>query len=113
MSEQPQQITFDDFKRLEMKVATVLRAERVEGTDRLLRLLVDTGEPESRTLVAGIGDLYEAEALVNKQVIVVTNLAPAKIRGIVSEGMILAVGEKNVQALLTVDRAATPGAGVR
>jgi methionyl-tRNA synthetase len=102
----------EDFSRADMRVGTVVQAERVSGTDRLISLVVDTGGG-TRTVVAGIGDKYEPEGLLNKQLIVVTNLPPVRIRGIISEGMILAVGEKSVEALLTVDRPVGPGAKVR
>jgi len=112
MTNQPEQITLDDFKKLDLRVATVLQAENVPGTDRLIRLLVDIGGA-TRTLVAGIGDVYRPEDIVNKQLIVVTNLPKTMIRGVGSEGMILAVGDKTVEALLTLDRPAPSGAKVR
>ncbi|VVB68377.1 Methionine--tRNA ligase [Candidatus Norongarragalina meridionalis] len=82
-------ITYDDFMKVELKVATVLEAERVPGADKLLKLRIKMGE-EERTLAAGIAQYYAPEELVGKQLIVVANLEPKKLRGIESNGMLLA-----------------------
>ena len=81
-------IKIDDFAKVELKTAVVKHAERVEGTDKLIRLEVDSGE--ERQIVAGIGGAYEPEDLIGKTIVVVANLKPAKLRGVVSEGMLLA-----------------------
>ena len=83
-------IAIDEFARLDLRVGTVLSATRVKGADRLLELQVDLGEGAPRTVVSGIAEHYEPEALAGTQVVLVANLKPAKIRGIVSHGMILA-----------------------
>lgn len=83
------QITIDDFKRVELRVGLVKAAEKVPGADKLLKLEVDIGT-ETRTLVAGIAKSYTPEELVGKSVVVVVNLKPAKLRGIESRGMLLA-----------------------
>lgn len=75
-------VSFDEFKKLDMRVGVVLEAKRVEGTDKLVLLDVDIGE--RRTLVAGIGHVYPPEELVGKNVIVLANLEPKEIRGITS-----------------------------
>jgi methionyl-tRNA synthetase len=82
-------IDFDDFMKVQMTVALVLEAEKVEKADRLLQLTVDIGT-EKRNLVAGVAQYYEPDDLKGKKIIIVKNLKPAKIRGILSEGMILA-----------------------
>src|SRR2546422_909781 len=82
-------ITIDDFMKVELRVAKVLTAEKVEKSKRLLKLSVDVGA-EHRTLVAGIAEAYEPESLVGKTVVVVFNLKPAKLMGIESNGMVLA-----------------------
>jgi methionyl-tRNA synthetase len=105
-------ISFDEFSRLDLRVAEVMEADRVEGTDRLLRLVVDIGD-EQRQVVAGIADAYSPEELVGRRVIFVANLKPAKIRGVRSEGMILAAGGKKVEALSCLDRTVKPGTRVR
>lgn len=105
-------ISFDEFCRLDLRVARVTQAQRVEGADRLLQLQVDLGN-ETRQVVAGIADAYGPEEIVGKQVIFVANLEPAKIRGIRSEGMILAAGGKKVLALSALDRDVPPGTEIR
>jgi methionyl-tRNA synthetase len=88
----PAQITIDDFTRVELRTAKVLQAERVPNADRLLKLTVDIG-PETRTIVAGIAARYAPDALIGKTIVVVANLKPAKLRGIESQGMLLAASD--------------------
>jgi methionyl-tRNA synthetase len=85
----PDRISIDDFMKVELRVAKVLAAERVPKSNKLLKLQVDAGI-EHRTLVAGIADSYEPEALIGKTVVIVFNLKPAKLMGIESNGMVLA-----------------------
>ena len=82
-------ISIDDFAKVELRVAKILEAEKVEGADRLLKLQIDLGD-EQRQLVAGIATSYTPEELVGKQIVVIANLKPAKIRGVESNGMLLA-----------------------
>jgi len=82
------EITYDDFAKIDLRVATILKAEKVEKADKLLKLELQMGE-EMRTVVSGIAMHYQPEAIVGRQVIVVANLAPRKMRGIESKGMIL------------------------
>jgi methionyl-tRNA synthetase len=105
-------IKYDDFAQLDLKVGTIKTAERIEGADRLLKLTVEVGEPAPRQVVAGIAEAYGPEELPGKQVIVVANLEPAKIRGVESQGMLLAAGGKKVLALGALDREVTPGTPV-
>lgn len=81
-------IPFDDFKKVELKVATILSAERVEGSEKLLKLQVDAGEP--RQVIAGIGTKYAPENLVGRQIVIVANLEPRMLMGLESQGMLLA-----------------------
>ncbi|MCU1327745.1 MAG: methionyl-tRNA synthetase [Bryobacterales bacterium] len=83
-------IDFDDFAKVDLRVGLVLSAEKVKGSDKLLHLKVDIGEPEPRTIVAGIALAYTPEKLVNRKVAIVANLNPRKLRGIESNGMIVA-----------------------
>src|SRR5438105_9219862 len=83
-------IGIDDFARVEMRVGTVVSAERVPNADRLLRLEVEIGEPEPRQIVAGIAAYYTPEELLGRRIIVVANLEPRKLRGLESNGMLLA-----------------------
>jgi methionyl-tRNA synthetase len=96
-------ITIDDFLKVELRVGTVLTAEKVEKADKLLRLTVDIGT-EVRQIVAGIAKAYAPETLVGRKVVIVANLAPRKLRGIESQGMIVAAsyGEEGLPALVSV-----------
>jgi methionyl-tRNA synthetase len=99
--------------RLDLRVARVLTAERVPKSKKLLKLWIDLGA-EQRTLVAGIAETYEPEALVGRTIVIVANLKPAKLMGIESNGMILAASSDDGQPrLLTVDGDAKPGMKVR
>ena len=81
-------IKYEDFAKLEIKMATIVEAEKVEDADKLLKLIVDLGD-EKRQVVAGIAAQYEAKDVIGRQVPVLCNLEPAKIRGVESNGMIL------------------------
>src|SRR5204863_6231514 len=83
------QITIDDFAKVDLRVATVVEAERVKGADKLLRLVVDLGF-EKRQILAGIALAYQPESLVGRKVVIVANLQPRKLRGLESNGMIVA-----------------------
>ncbi len=104
-------VTFDDFKKAELKTARIVAAERVEGADKLLRLQVQVGE-ERRQLVAGIAQRYAPENLPGKNIVIVANLKPAKIRGLLSQGMLLAASDGSGLTLLTTDRECEPGSPV-
>jgi methionyl-tRNA synthetase len=85
---QKEEVTFDDFGRMDIRTATVLAAERVPKTDKLLKLSIDTGI-DTRTIVSGIAEYYSPEEMVGRQICILANLAPRVIRGIESRGMIL------------------------
>jgi methionyl-tRNA synthetase len=104
-------ISIDEFAKVELRVAEVLEAENVPKTDRLLKLQITTGE-DRRQIVAGIAQYYTPDELVGKKIIVVTNLKPAKLRGIESNGMLLAAKKKDKLSLLTVDSDLPPGAKI-
>ncbi len=95
-------VSIEDFAKLKFKVGEVLEAEKIEKSDKLLKLLVDLGD-EKRTIVSGIAQYYKPEELIGKKVIVFANLKPRKIFGIQSQGMILASKDENGLKLLTVD----------
>ena len=101
-------ITFDDWQKIELKTAEIISAENHENADRLLVVKVRVGE-EERQLVAGIRGHYEPEQLVGKTVIVLANLEPATIRGVESQGMILAIKDGDRMAILTPDGAVASG----
>ncbi len=104
-------ISFEDFKKLNLVVATVTAVEDHPQADRLLLLTVQIGE-ELRTLVAGIKQFYPPEALIGKQLVVVENLEPASIRGVQSRGMILAAKSGETLSLVTLDRPVPSGTTV-
>jgi methionyl-tRNA synthetase len=105
-------IGIEDFAKVELKVGRVISAERVEKSEKLLRLQVDTGE--ERQVVAGIGKSYTPDELVGKKIVLVTNLKPAKLMGIESHGMILAASnDQGELSVLTPDREMSPGARIK
>ena len=106
------EISIDDFAKIELRAAKVLTAERVPKADKLLKLTLDVGA-ETRTVVSGIAAAYAPEALVGKTVIYLANLKPAKLRGVVSQGMILAAGDADVLGLSAIDRDVPPGTLIR
>jgi methionyl-tRNA synthetase len=93
-------ISIDDFAKVELRVGQVVSAERVKGADKLLHLKVDIGEPEPRTLVAGIAEAYTPEQLIGRKVVIVANLQPRKLRGIESNGMIVAASVEGGKPVL-------------
>ncbi|CUQ67334.1 methionine--tRNA ligase [Candidatus Nitrospira inopinata] len=108
----PPQITIDEFSKIQLKTATVLSAERVPKSEKLVKLQVDLGH-ERRQIVAGIGKKYDPSDLVGKTIVIVANLKPAKLMGIESQGMVLAAGDTDVQGLVTVLEPVAPGTKVK
>ena len=105
-------IAFDDFTKVQLKTGKICDAERIEGTDKLMKIQVLIGE-ERRQIVSGIAPFYEAEDLLHKTVVVVTNLKPVKLRGVESNGMLLAATKGEALRLVTVDGELASGAVVR
>jgi len=99
MSEVKDEITFKDFLKLDIRIGTIIEAEKVEGSDKLLKLQFDFGD-FTRQIVAGIATKYSVDELIGKQLPVIVNLQPRLIMGLNSQGMILAVGERDLDALL-------------
>lgn len=104
-------IKFEQFGKVQLRTAKILEAERVEGTDKLLCLQLALGE-ERRQIVAGIAEHYAPKGLVGRTIIVVANLKPVKLRGIESNGMLLAASSGETLRLLTVDGEITSGSSV-
>jgi methionyl-tRNA synthetase len=104
-------ISFDDFKKLDLRVADITAAEKIATSDRLLKLTVLA--PEERTVVAGIAEFYQPEDLIGRQVIMVANLKPAKLMGVFSQGMILAARDESGKLSLSgISDALPPGSTV-
>lgn len=114
VEERPGLITIDQFAQVDLRIARIVSAAPVGGADKLLQLTVDLGPEGKRQVVAGISRHYQPEELSGRLVLFVANLEPVKIRGVVSEGMLLAAtGENGRLALVTVDRQVDPGSKVR
>jgi len=106
-------ISFEEFQKMDLRIGKIVSSERVPGTTRLIRLEVDLGA-EKRQLIAGIGEEYKPEGLLGLEIVVLVNLKPKKIRGLISEGMLLAaVLEGNKPVLIVPDKEVPPGTPVR
>jgi len=105
-------ISIDDFKKVELKVAKVLSAEPIEGSDKLLKLQIDLGS-EQRQILSGIAKFYKPEELVGRQIVIVANLEPRQMMGLESNGMILAAGDGELISLLAPDKELPPGTSIR
>ena len=101
-------IPLDDFKKVELRTAKVLDAEEIPGADRIWKLTIDVGT-EKKQIVAGVKAFYAKEALVGRSIVVVNNLAPSVIRGVESQGMLLAAKDGTTLSILTVDKDVPPG----
>lgn len=106
-----EQITIDYLDKIKLKVAKILNAEKVEGSEKLLKLRVSLGK-EERQIVAGLQKYYQPELLIGKKVVIVANLKPAKLKGIESQGMVLAAGDGDIVKALIVDDEVEDGADV-
>lgn len=100
-------VSLEDFKKVELRIAKITGVEEIPGADRLWKLSIDAGEP--KTIVAGVKKFYSRESLLGRSIIVVNNLAPALIRGVESNGMLLAAKEGDKLALLRPDADLAPG----
>jgi methionyl-tRNA synthetase len=106
-------IQIEDFMKVDLRVAEVLAAEPVPNATKLLRLTVQVGEEDTRTILAGIAEFYASEQLVGRKIIIVANLQPRKMRGIESQGMLLAADAEGRAILLQPDSDVPSGARVR
>ncbi len=104
-------ITIDQFRNVELKIATIKSAEPHPNADKLMVLQIDLGT-EQRQILAGIRNHYTPEELIGRQIVVVANLEPAKLRGLESQGMLLAASDEGRVIILTPDKAVQPGAKV-
>ncbi len=105
-------IKFEDFQKLELRTAKVIKAERIDGSDKLLKLDIDVGD-EKRQLVAGIAQYYEPENLIGKSIVVAANLEPRTIFGLESRGMLLAANADGKPVLLQPDKEVAAGTPIR
>jgi len=105
------EVSYKDFAKLDLRVGTVLKVETVSGADKLYKLTVDLGR-EKRTLVAGLRPYYDQADLQGKQLVVISNLQPKRIKGIESRGMLLAAQDGSVVAVLRPDRRVSEGSRI-
>ena len=103
------EISYDDFAKLDIRVGTVIAAELVPDTDKLIKCTIDFGEMGQRTIVSGIAQWKKPEELVGKQLPYIVNLAPRVLRGVESQGMLLAASDEAGVALLQPERQMPPG----
>ncbi len=104
-------ISYEDFAKLDMRVVRIKNAERIEGSRNLLKLTVDTGNDE-RTVVSGIADQYDPDELLGRKIIMLLNLEPKKIFGVMSQGMILCADNGSIVSLLKLDKDLAEGSRV-
>jgi len=104
-------INFEEFEKVDLRAGKVIEAERVEGSDKLLKLQIDLGE-EKRQILAGIGKAYTPEELINKTLIVIINLEPRMLMGLESQGMVLAVKDVNNLSILVSEKEIVPGSKI-
>ena len=102
-------IEYDDFTKVDLRVAVVQAAEKVEKSKKLLKLTVDAGDAEPRQIVAGISEHYAPEDLVGKRVVIVANLKPRKLMGLESQGMVLAASDDSGLRVVSIDGDVDPG----
>jgi|SRR3989344_2147296 len=106
-------INIDDFAKVEMRVGTVLEAQEVEGSEKLIKLSVDLGEEEPRIVLTGVKEWYSPEEFVGKQFVFVSNLEPRPMMGMESQGMIMAAGGEDKPILLVPQEKIANGAKIR
>ena len=109
MPEEKPQIQYEDFAKLDIRIGKVIAAEMVPDADKLIKCTIDFGTAGERTIVSGIAEWKKPEELVGKLLPYVFNLAPRVLRGVESQGMLLAASDENGVALLEPERALTPG----
>jgi methionine--tRNA ligase beta chain len=111
-------ISYDDFSKIELRIAKILAAERVQGSEKLLQLRVSLGS-EERQIIAGIGKAYDPATLIGREIAIVVNLEPRKLMGLESQGMLLAAsapeteGIVSLPVLLMPDKEVPPGSTIR
>lgn len=106
-------ITIDDFAKVELKVGNVLEASEVEGSEKLIKLTVDFGEENPRTVLTGMKQWKSPEDFKDKQLIFVTNLEPRQMMGMESQGMIMAADSEDGPVFLTLEKPVPPGTKIR
>lgn len=112
-------VSFDEFKKIELKIAKIILCERIEGSEKLLKLIVDcgdkddTGNVKNRQILAGVGKVYDPERLVGREIVIVANLEHRMMMGLESQGMLLAASRPEGPMLLCPEHDVAPGAEIR
>jgi methionine--tRNA ligase beta chain len=101
-------INFEEFQKIDLKIGKILEAEKVENSEKLLKLKVDLGE-EQRRIIAGIGKVYQPQDLINQEIVVVVNLEPKTLMGFESQGMLLAADNNGEPILIKPEKEVLPG----
>jgi methionine--tRNA ligase beta chain len=104
-------ITFEEFKKVDLRIGKIIKAENVEKSKKLLKLQIDIGE-EERQILSGIAEFYNPEDLVSKEVVVVVNLEPRKMMGLESQGMLLAAGSEEKPVILNPEEEVGAGSKI-
>lgn len=107
------EIQYEDFAKLDIRIGTIIAAELVPETDKLIKCTVDFGEMGTRTIVSGIAQWKKPEELVGRQLPYIVNLAPRMLRGVESQGMLLAASDESGVALISAERAVPKGTRLR
>ena len=106
-------MTYNEFKQIDLRIAKIFSAERVEGSEKLVQLEVDLGG-EKRQIIAGIGKVYEPENLIGREIVIVANLDTRKLMGLESQGMLLAASDDDGNPVIIMpEREVQPGAGIK
>lgn len=105
-------INFEEFQKVDLRVAKIIKAEKVEGSEKLLKLQIDLGD-EKRQIIAGIQQFYKPEELVGREIVIVANLEPRVLMGLESNGMLLAANVNGKPVLLALDKEVPPGTEIR
>ncbi len=105
-------ISFEDFQKIELKIARIIKADKIENSEKLLRFEVDLGD-EVRQIVAGIQKSYKPEELIGREIVVVTNLESKTLMGLESQGMLLVASSENGSVFLTPEKEVPPGTNIR
>jgi methionine--tRNA ligase beta chain len=105
-------VSFEDFQKIDLRVAKIVEADKVKGSEKLLKLVIDVGK-EKRQIVAGIGKFYKPEDLIGKEIVVLLNLEPKKLMGIESQGMLLAADVEGEPVILIPEKEVPAGTKIR
>jgi len=105
-------VIYEDFKKLDIRVGTIKEAEKIEKSDKLLKLMIDIGEEDLRQIVSGIAEYYTPKALIGRQLLVLINLEPKSLMGVESNGMILAANDQGIPVWISPEKHVKEGIAI-